>query len=272
MIPYSNVQNPVQIGTLTLKNRISMAPIATMFSSEEGFVTDKLINYYAERAQGGIGMIVTEHTGISVAGRGSNHMLMLSSDEYIPGMTKLTKAIQNAGAKHALELNFAGRSVVPAALTEEDMNAIADDWARAAVRAKECGINGVIVHMANGYLLHRFLSPRINTRTDKYGGSAAQRARFPEMVLRRVREVVTQDYPVWVRMSMTEGMDGGTTIEDSLITTAIMEKAGADALDLSSGAQDSVFRVHPIYYMPDALNMKDAKVIKKSVGIPVRAR
>lgn len=266
---YSNVQNPVQIGTLTLKNRISMAPVATMYSDEEGFVTDKLIDYYVERAKGGVALIVTEHTGISVAGRGSKHMLMLSSDEYMPGMARLTKAMQDAGAKHALELNFAGRSVIPADLTEAEMNVIADDWAKAAVRAKACGVNGVIVHMANGYLLHRFLSPRINTRMDDYGGSAVKRARFPEMVLRRVREAVGADYPVWVRMSMTEGVKGGTTIEDSLITTAVMEKAGADALDLSAGAQDSVFRVHPIYYMPDALNMEDAKIIRKHVGIPV---
>jgi 2,4-dienoyl-CoA reductase-like NADH-dependent reductase (Old Yellow Enzyme family)/thioredoxin reductase len=267
MNTYPLIRQPAEIGTLTLKNRLIMAPMGTMYS-DEGFVTDKLVNYYVERAKGGVALIVTEHTGISSDGRGSKDMLMLSEDAHIPGIIRLTKAIQDAGAMHALELNFAGRTVIPADVREGQMNIIANDWATSAIRAKKCGVNGVIVHMSNGYLLHRFLSSVFNERTDQYGGCAANRARFPEMVLKRVRAAVGDSYPVWVRMSLVEDIEGGFTVDDAIVTAQIMEKAGADALDLSAGGQTSVYRVHPTYYKEDALNMTEGKIVKEKVGIP----
>ena len=265
---YPLVQQPLQIGTLTLKNRIMMAPISLMHA-ENGFVTEKLLAYYKRRAEGGVGMIITEHTGISEAGRGARNMLMFSSEEYVPGMKRLTEAIQAAGAAHALELNFSGRKINPADVTEEEMQAIAADWAAAAVRAKEIGVSGVIVHMANGYLLHRFLSPIFNQRTDNYGGNARNRARFPELVLKTVRSAVGPEYPVWVRLSMEEELPGGIEIADALVTAELMVAAGADALDLSAGGQTSVFRVHPTYYREDALNMKAAAVFKEHFSVPI---
>lgn len=264
---YPMVETPLKIGTLTLKNRIIMAPMGTQYS-DKGYVTDKLIHYYVERARGGAALIVTEHTAISEAAKGSPDMLAIADESYTAGIKKLTEAIQSAGALHALELNFSGRNIEPADVTEEMMNQIADDWASAAVRSKECGVSCVIVHMANGYMLHRFLSPVFNTRTDAYGGTAEKRARFPEMVLKRVRKAVGDDYPVWVRMCVTEELPGGFTVEDAVVTAKIMEAAGADALDLSAGGQTSFVRVHPTYYREDGLNMEEGRTVKHAVGIP----
>ena len=267
MARYPMVEKPMQLGGLTLKNRIVMGPMGTQYS-DKGYVTDKLVDYYVERARGGVALIVTEHTAISEAAKGFPNMLTIGDDSYVPGMTRLTRAIQEAGALHALELNYSGRDIAPCDVTEEMMNRIADDWAAAAVRSRDCGVNGVIVHMANGYMLHRFLSPVFNTRTDAYGGTTEKRAKFPEMVLKRVRAAVGDDYPVWVRMCVTEELEGGFEVEDAIVTAKIMEAAGADALDLSAGGQTTFIRTHPTYYREDGLNMNEGKIVKDQVSIP----
>lgn len=271
MSSYEMVKSPLTIGDMTLKNRIIMGPMGTMYCAAGGFVTDTLIAYYAERAAGGPAMIVTEHTGISEEGCGYPTMLRICSDAHEPGYTKLVDAIHAAGAKHAVELNYSGRDKDPADFTVEHMEQIAQDWASAAVRAKKCGTDAVIVHLAAGYLLHRFLTPRINQRTDEFGGSLENRARFPRMVMRAVKKAVGEDYPLWFRISIEEGLTGGFTREDSKQIIDWMIEDGAMAVDLSNGAQESPYLTHPTYYKPDAVYMELAKEIKEHVSVPVIA-
>lgn len=269
MSRYDKVTEPIRIGSLKLKNRIVMSPMSPMYTGEKGFVTDKLAAYYARRAKGGVAMVVGEHTGISEAGRGADRMLMLSSDEYKEGFKKLIDGIHEGGAAFAAELNYAGRSVDPADVTEADMEQIAADWAAAAVRARDCGADAVIVHMCNGYLLSRFLSPRINKRTDAYGGSVENRARFPQMVLRKVRETMGPDYPIYIRHTLTEDIEGGFTLDDSIRTAKMMVEIGIDAIDVTAGAVDSVYRIHPTFYSPDAINMEEAKEFRAHFDLPI---
>ena len=203
---------PYSIGSLPVKNRIVMPPMATNYASPEGMVTDRQIAYYVERAKGGVGYITVEHTGILQQGKASPKMLLISSDEHASGIGRLIEAVHRAGGKIVIQINHAGRQTsstvtgmpivgpspvscptrneIPRELSAGEIDEITAAFVAAAQRVKNAGADGVELHMAHGYLLCAFLSPFSNRRTDQYGGDLEGRSRFPRNVLTAVRNRV----------------------------------------------------------------------------------
>ena len=217
-MPLDRLFSPFSINSLKLKNRLVMPPMATNYASSEGFVTGRMIDYYVERARGGVGYLTVEHTGILPQGKASPKMLLVSSDEHASHIKRLVEAVHQAGGKIVVQINHAGRQTfaavtgspivgpspipvlptmeTPHELAAAEIEALVEAYAAAAERVKETGADGVEIHMAHGYLLCSFLSPFSNQRQDQYGGNSANRARFPLEVLKSVRACVGDEFPV----------------------------------------------------------------------------
>ncbi|MDD5712533.1 MAG: FAD-dependent oxidoreductase [Smithellaceae bacterium] len=250
-----------KIGSVELRNRIVM-PAMGMNMSDGGFVNQAVINHYAERAKGGVGLIICEVTCVDAPlGLNTKNMLVIDDDKYIPGFRKLTEAIHRHGAKCFLQISHTGRgakrknigdqpvgpsavpmpySMVigmegeePRELTNAEIKAIEDKYAAAALRAKEAGFDGVEVHATGYYLVAQFLSSQANRRTDEYGGTARKRATFALNVLRKIRQKVGRDFAVIYKLSLLElGRKGGINLLDGLMYAHLLEKAGADAIEV----------------------------------------
>ena len=298
MTPFSTLFSPFHIRTLEIKNRIVMPPMATHYATPEGFVTDRQIAYYAERAKGGVGYLTTEHTGILQQGKASPRMLLVSTDEHIHGLKRLGEAVHAVGGRMVIQINHAGRQTlssvtgmpivgpspipvpsasapsgdnIPRELSLSEIQQITEAFSTAARRVKEAGADGLELHMAHGYLICSFLSPFSNKRTDQYGGGVERRARFAVEVLRAVRTQVGPDYPVICRLSGDEYVEGGLRIEDTIRIGKILEKEGADALHVSACNAASVFLNHPPYYVNEGIFVPLAHSVRSAVSIPVIA-
>ncbi len=286
-----NLFSPFSISTLKMKNRIVMPPMATNYASPEGFVTQRQIDYYVERAKGGVGYINVEHTGILPQGKASPKMLMIHTSEHASHISKLVEAVHAAGGKIVVQINHAGRqtfskvtgspivgpSPIPATpvmetpreLTVSELEEILEAFSFAADRVKKAGADGVEVHMAHGYLLCSFLSPFSNKREDQYGGDISGRARFPVEVLKAVRHRVGSEFPVICRLSGDEYVDGGLTIEETKQIAKLLEKEGANALHISACNAVSSYLNHPPYYVEEGVFIHLAEGVKSEVDIPV---
>ncbi len=285
--------SPCSIGTLKAKNRIVMPPMATHYGSPEGFVTDRLIAYYVERAKGGVGYITVEHTGILPQGKASPRMLLISTDEHASGFARLIEAVQRAGGKIVVQINHAGRQTssaitgspivgpspiacptrneIPRELTVGEIEEIVETFTAAAERVKTAGADGVELHMAHGYLLCAFLSPLSNRRSDRYGGDLAGRTRFAREVLHSVRSRVGPDFPIICRLSADEYLEGGLRIEETKQIARILEQEGADALHVSACNAASGYLNQPPYYVEEGVFVHLAEAIKSVVSLPVIA-
>ncbi len=281
---FKKLFEPGQIGKMEVKNRICMAPMGTRYATDAGFVTGRQIDYYAERAKGGVGLIILEATYIHpYPGR-----MLISDEKFIPGLMRLTDAIHEAGAKVAVEIQTRrGRSdlkeplcpspvphpktgVMPRALTLDDMAAIKEAFGLAAERAKKAGFDAIQIHGASGYLLTEFLSPLANERTDQYGGSLENRARFATEIIARVRERVGPDYPIIYRQCGDEHAEGGIPLNEVTSFAQILERSSVDAIEVVSGST-----VHSLEWImlplgfPKGANIHLSEGIKKAVNIPI---
>jgi 2,4-dienoyl-CoA reductase-like NADH-dependent reductase (Old Yellow Enzyme family)/thioredoxin reductase len=276
---------------MEIRNRIVMPPMATHYASPEGFVTDRQIAYYVERAKGGVGYITVEHTGILQQGKASPKMLLISSDEHASRIENLIEAVHKAGGKIVVQINHAGRqtssivtgspivgpsplpcptrSEIPRELSESEIQEITEAFATAAGRVKKAGADGVEVHMAHGYLICSFLSPFSNRRTDQYGVDIEGRARFAIEVLRSVRRRVGQAFPILCRLSGDEYVDGGLKIEETKKIAQMLEKEGTDALHISACNVASGYLNQPPYYVEEGVFVHLAEAVKSVVNVPV---
>jgi 2,4-dienoyl-CoA reductase-like NADH-dependent reductase (Old Yellow Enzyme family) len=267
--------------------------MATNYASTEGFVTQRLIDYYVERVIGGFGYVNVEHTGILPQGKASPKMLMISTDEQASHIKKLVDAVHSAGGKIVIQINHAGRqtfskvtgspivgpSPIPATpimetpqeLTASDIEELVEAYTAAAERVKNTGADGVEIHMAHGYLLCSFLSPFSNHREDQYGGDISGRARFPVEVLKSVRTRVGPDFPIICRLSGDEYVEGGLNIDETKQIARILEKEGANALHISACNAASGYLNHPPYYVEEGVFIHLAEAIKSEVDLPVIA-
>jgi len=290
---FKTLFSPFRIGTLELKNRIVMPPMATNFAGEDGFVNDRHIAYYVKRAKGGVGYITFEHTGILKQGRAFPNMALIDSDQNIPSFRKLVKAIHQENGKILIQINHAGRQTsssitgspivapsaipcpvrkeMPQELSTEEIQKIIEAFGAAALRVKEAGADGVEIHMAHGYLINQFLSPFSNKRMDEYGGDVDRRMRMAIEVLRMVRNKVGPDFAVLCRISADEYVEGGLKIEDSREIAKALERNGADALHVSACVAASGYLNHPPYYAEEGVFAHLAQGIKSVVGIPIIA-
>lgn len=246
----------LQAGPLTLANRLVMPPMATSKADSDGKVNAGVLDYYAEKSEGGyLSLIIIEHSFVQQAGKASENQLSVADDSVIAGLKKLADVIHRNGAKAMMQINHAGsaadekvigeipvgpsvianprKGAIPRELTTQDIAAIVKAFQSAARRVKEAGFDGVEIHAAHGYLLSQFLSPLTNKRKDEYGGDIHNRIRFHLEVIAAVREAVGPDYPVLLRLGASDYTEGGTTIEDSKVVAQEFEKAGVTILDIS---------------------------------------
>ena len=276
---------------MELKNRIVMTAMHLGYTPE-GEATDCLIDFYTQRAKGGVGLILVGGCSIDEYGSMSS-MIGIHDDRYVPGLKRLTRAVQASGAKIAAQLYQAGRYThsamiggrkpfsssavrskltgeTPRALELEEIPGVQDKFGEAAVRAKESGFDAVEILASAGYLISQFLSPITNLREDKYGGSLENRMRFGIEVAEKVRSAVGPDYPILVRLAGNDFMEGGNTNQEARIFASELEKAGVDLFNVTGGWHET--RIPQLTMcVPHRAYVYLAQGIKSAVSIPVLA-
>lgn len=285
---------PINIGSIKVKNRIVMPAMTTVLANENGAVTERLVDYYTTRAMGGVGLIVTDATCIDhpVGKIAHATQLRIDRDKFIPGLNELVKSVHRYGAKIASQLHHAGRqttleytegnqpvsasnvydpvfNVQPRTLRINEVEDLIEKFGEGARRAKTAGFDAVEIHGAHGYLIQQFLSAYTNKRTDKYGGSLDRRMTFALEILRRVREKVGDKFPIIFRLSAEEHVRGGLTLKDTKLIARKLEKTGVDALNISSGMDETPPEYKP-YSMavPRGCFVHYAAAIKELVNVP----
>lgn len=278
---------PIFIGKMKVKNRITMPPMATNFSDREGEVNQRLIKYYEERAKGGVGLIITESCYVHPSGSGGPTRLGFWHDKHIDGFRKLADTIHKYDVRIIAQLHHAGNlakpsvigeypvscsshpnpaaGIIPRCLTEAEITELVALFGRAAQRAKEAGLDGIEIHAAHGYIINQFLSPLSNKRKDKYGGYLSGRITFLLEIIEKMREAVGNDYPLLVRYNGDEFTSGGLALEDSTIIARVLEKAGVHALDISAGGPMAIAPAA----IPQGCIVHLAEAVKKVVRIPI---
>ena len=283
------LQDPIKIGSMELHNRIVFPAIVTNFARPDGCVTDRLINYYSERAKGGAGLLITEGAYPDISGRRFPFMLG-AEEKHEEGLARLAQAVHAAGGKIALQLLHAGRRAlyeyagcqpmgpsnipapggeIPRAMDSADIEYIIDRYVCAIGRAQRCGFDGAEVHIAHGYLLNQFASAAINKRTDEYGGNIENRARMATEIVSRARKLVGKDFPILCKLNGNDYTRGGLIPQESAEIAMLLEKAGADAISVSGGISFSAEMVIQPAAVEDACHLSAAEIIKKKVTIPV---
>jgi 2,4-dienoyl-CoA reductase-like NADH-dependent reductase (Old Yellow Enzyme family)/thioredoxin reductase len=292
---FEKLFEPIKVGNVTLKNRVVMAPMATNFATQDGLVTDQLIDFYVERAKNDVGLIIVECACIdSPRGKNVAHELGVDRDECIPGLRRLASAIHEAGAKAALQIHHAGSLAkssitgmrpiscsavpsrvtgeIPEVLSSEDIERLIEAFAEGARRAKDAGMDGIDLHYTSGYLITQFLSPLTNVRTDRYGGSLENRVRFPLEALRRCREKVGRDYLIMAKLTVDQFIPGGLTLSETGPIARMLEGGGLDVIHATAGDPNSLESLPvPPMFSPRGCYVSFAEAIKKYVKIPIGA-
>ena len=272
--------DPLKVKGLTFKNRIVMPPMQTGRATIEGAVTNRLINFYVRRSTA-LGLLIVEHCYVSTAGRLSFKQLGIHDDNLISGLEKLATSIHAIGTPVVVQISHAGgvanRHVIgkqpagPSAtrlaskLTKSEIESQAEEFAVATERAIKAGFDGVELHGAHGFLFNQFLSPLLNKRKDKYGGSLENRIRFPLMTVEKVRENLKGRLLLY-RLGADDLNLNGTRIEDATTFAVKLEQQGVDIIDVSGGmcgSEPKQLRKVKGYFVPQAYE------IKKAVTAPV---
>lgn len=287
---------PARIGRLLLKNRFIQSPMHSKFATEFGDVSDKLTDYLVKRARGGVSLIILENTAVDWnIGRAAGNPIRIDEDRFVAGLSDLTEAIHREGTLISTQLHHAGRQnprgntkedvgpVGPSAvtstaigdepreLTVAEIRGITQQFRDAARRSVMAGFDMIELHGSHGYLLTQFLSPQSNLRTDEYGGSFENRARFPLEVVQAVREEVGTGFPVSYRISLEERTPGGMDADDGLAFCKMIEPY-VDVFNVTAATyetMDSIFMMHgrkPAELLPLAARVK-AIVDKPVIGI-----
>lgn len=296
----SIINEPLSIKSLTIKNRIGMSPMC-MYSSVDGFATEWHLVHYGTRAVGGAGLIIQEATAVVPEGRISPYDMGLWKDEQIAPLKKITDFIRSQGAVPAIQLAHAGRKastdypggkqltienggwqtmapspipfspdeIPPKQLTVSEIQMLTVKFKDAAQRALEAGFQVIEIHGAHGYLIHEFLSPLSNHRTDEYGGSFENRIRFLLQIVESVKTVWPENLPLFVRLSITEWAEGGWDVAEAVKLSAILKSMGVDLIDCSTGGniitQNIVLK--PLYQVSFAEAIRKTGILTSAVGL-----
>ncbi len=288
----SHLFSPITLRELTFRNRIFVSPMC-QYSSQDGLPGDWHLVHLGSRAVGGAALVMVEATAISPEGRISPGDTGIWSDAHAEAFAPIARFIREQGAVAGIQLAHAGRKAscdlpwqgggplgpdqrgwqpvapsplpftpahpLPREATTEEVEAIHGQFAAAARRALNAGFQMVEIHMAHGYLLHEFLSPLSNRRTDEYGGALENRMRLPLAVARTVREIWPAGLPVFVRISATDWVEGGWDLEQSLQLCRRLKEIGIDLIDCSSGGlmPEAVIPAGPGFQTPFATAVKD---------------
>ncbi len=316
---FEKILQPGKIGNMELRNRLIMPAMGTNLAAADGTVSDVIVNYYARRANGGVGLIITEVVSPDPLGNCIPGELEISSNAFMPGLSRIPPAVHSGGAKVCLQLAHAGCFAshhvtgqqpvspsgvgtyqlpddTPREMTIDEIKDLIKKYGLAAERARTCGYDAVELHGAHGYMPLQFLSPYTNRRTDEYGGSLENRARFALETIRSIKEHAGEDFPLIYRLSGEEYVPNGLTIEEACTFAKWAEEAGADAIHVSAGTWDSRLEKYfevmagkasakgedlskgvatsvwvPPNYTPRGTLLHLAAEVKKHVSIPVIA-
>ena len=286
--------SPITIRKTEIPNRAVLPPMGTGLCDKGGEVNDALLAYVKRQAESGAGLLISEITAVHPTALVTPRQVGAWDDAFIPSLSRLAETMKSFGGKAAMQLHHAGResmymikkqmamgpSAVPSLvygqapreMTKEDIEEIVSSFGRAAARAAEAGFDAVEIHGAHGYLVTQFLSAISNHRTDEYGGSLENRARFAVEVTAAVREAVGPDFPVLFRISAEEYIKNGYTVEDTLKILPLLTRAGADIIHASVGTHGSpagVTSAPPSF--ETGFNVWRAQAIKQASGVPVIA-
>ena len=308
-LPEVDLLSPLAIRGVTLRNRIVMSPMC-QYSAEEGLADDWHLVHLGSRAAGGAALIFVEATAVTRDGRISPGDMGIWGEQHIEPLARIARFVHSQGAVAGIQLAHAGRKAscqppweggaslkspqeggwtvvgpsaipfnegdpVPVALDEQSIEAIVAAFEAATQRALTAGFRVIEIHAAHGYLLHEFLSPLANTRTDRWGGSLENRMRLLLLVADRLRRIVPAELPLFVRISATDWADGGWDLEQSVVLCRELKVLGVDLIDVSSGALVPKARI-PVgkgYQVPLARRIRDdAKISTGAVGLITEAQ
>jgi 2,4-dienoyl-CoA reductase-like NADH-dependent reductase (Old Yellow Enzyme family) len=290
---------PFKLRNIELKNRIVVSPMC-QYSSVDGFANDWHLVHLGSRAVGGAGLVLTEATAVAPEGRITSADLGIWKDEHIEFLRRIVTFISRNGAVPGMQLAHAGRkasvtepwnggtpvhsedggwqtlapsavpftnqSLVPRAMSIQEINKLISDFRAAAARALTAGFQVLEIHAAHGYLINEFMSPLSNSRTDEYGGSFENRTRLLLQVIRAVRDVWPAEFPLFVRISASDWTEGGWTLDDSVALAGILQQQEVDLIDCSSGGVVLAnIPAAPGYQVPFA------ETIRKETGMPTGA-
>ena len=250
----SSINEPIRIGTMLVKNRTVLPPMNSNYSNELGGVTPQMIEFYADRAKKGVGLMVME--ALSVVPEPKNHGVqpMIYDEKYVPGWFNLTDRVHSYGVKISAELAHYG-----------------SEGAIGRKVSSIAGFDAITLHATHGYLMSQFLSPVYNKRKDEYGGSLENRLRFIKNVIDKTRARIGAKFPIMVRISSDEFFAGGIEIDEAVQIAMMLEQYGVDAIDVSTGMTASyIFNIRPYSLTPlEGYNIENVKRIKEAVKIPV---
>ena len=299
--------SPFRLRSVELSNRIGVSPMC-QYSYDDGFSNDWQLVHLGSRAQGGAGLVMVEASAVTAEGRITPGDLGIWKDEHIACLKRLTRFIHSQGARAGIQLAHAGRKAsmgtpwageqlvpieeggwipaapsalafapqyaVPRALDQNGIDAVVEAFQQATRRALKAGFDIVEIHAAHGYLIHEFLSPLSNHREDAYGGSFENRTRLALQVVDAVRAEWPEHLPVFVRISATDWVDNGWTVDESVKLARLFREHGVDLVDVSSGGNVSSARipVGPGYQVPFAARIRrEAGIATAAVGMITEA-
>lgn len=301
---YPHLFEPLQIGNMTVPNRICHEPTDISSANADGSVSERDIHHHSQIAKGGAGLVIIgATTPDSATGRPTVTCLVADNDNFIPGLTRLAESIHRYGAKCVVQLQHPGRQcaipryntmstndmvvklpwsaghevvyenqeekgkAVRGITTEECLDMI-EKFSDAAWRVKQAGFDGVELHAAHGYLISQFMSPYLNRRIDRFGGSFENRMRFPLAIIASIQKKCGKDYPVLVRYSIDEFLPGSRRLDESVLVAQEFEKAGVACLDLSCCIQETPGAGFCPMQYDEGWQVEAAATIKKAVTIP----
>jgi len=290
---------PAKIRNLELANRFVRSATGDRFTEGAGFISDKKIVFYSELAEGGVGLIITGVTHVHPTGKTAFSQTSIVSDEYIPGLRRLTRALHERGAKIAVQLFHGGReaarywntvnqeAIAPAliegdpyfkgkyrSMTEDEIWETVRAYGDAARRAREAGFDAVQLHAAHAYLPSQFLSPFGNRRSDEWGGKLENRLRFHREIYQDMRKKVGDDYPLLIKLGVQDGFAGGLEFSEGLQAAVLLAQWGYDSLEISQGLrgknyEESEFRTDINSLEREGFFRDWARSVKKQVNVPV---
>jgi len=298
----AHLHQPLTIKSVTLKNRLGMPPMC-QYSAIDGFATNWHYVHYGTRAIGGVGLIIVEATAVVPEGRITPADLGIWNDEQTAELQKIVEFIHEHGSVAGIQIAHAGRKashdtpdmggkqlapgnggwqtvapsaipfdatgIPPVSLDKDGINNVVNQFKAAAKRAKEAGFNVLEIHAAHGYLIHEFLSPLSNKRTDEYGGSFENRTRLIREVVEAVQTVWPADLPLFVRLSATDWAQGGWSTDETVRLCETLHKMGVDMIDCSSGGNIATAKVPvgPGYQVPFAEAIRATGILTAAVGL-----
>ena len=279
-----------KIGTLQLPNRFVRSATNAYMADSSGSLTQEEIDLYSELARHGVGLIISGHAFVRADGIASPGMIGIDTDDKVSLFQRAADAVHSAGnSTFVVQINHSGAQVsvperhsdeliapsaredVPRArpFTEDEAEALISSYIDAAVRAHTSRADGVQLHAAHGYFLNQVLSPKTNTRTDKFGGTVEKRARFVREIITGIRKRLGPDFPILMKLACRDGFPGGLSLEESLETAVIAEEAGLDGIEISGGMRKGFNMRKPKKLEEEGFFLEEAEAFKRRLSIPV---